>query len=179
MARGLDARVVGVDLSAHMLEQAGRDLAATGLDVQIDLVAGRAESLPFPDSCFDAVCFAYLLRYVEDPSATVKEVARVLKPGGILASLDFGVPTNFVCRGLWLVYTRLALPLATRCVSQAWRNVGVFLGGSISGFYRDNSLEQLGRMWNEAGIPSVQIKSMSFGAGVVMWGAKGNAMKVP
>ena len=88
------ARVVGVDLTEKMLRQGQRRVAAAGQRDRITLVAGRAEQLPFPDASFDALTFTYLLRYVRDPQATLAELARVLKPGGIMASLEFCVPTG-------------------------------------------------------------------------------------
>ena len=55
---------------------------------RISLVAGRAEQMPFPDGTFDALTFTYLLRYVDNPQATLSELARVVKPGGAVASLE-------------------------------------------------------------------------------------------
>ena len=88
------ARVVGVDLTEPMLRQGWHRVAAAGMSDRVELVAGRAEQLPFPDAYFDALTFTYLLRYVRDPQATLAELARVLKPGGTMASLEFNVPTG-------------------------------------------------------------------------------------
>jgi ubiquinone/menaquinone biosynthesis C-methylase UbiE len=88
------AQVVGVDLTEEMLRQGRRRVAAAGMGDRVKLVAGRAERLPFPDGHFDALTFTYLLRYVQDPQATLAELARVLKPGGTMASLEFCVPTR-------------------------------------------------------------------------------------
>src|SRR5438477_12034390 len=99
------------------------------------LVRARAEQLPFPDASFDHVTFTYLLRYVDDPAATLRELARVLRPGGRLATLEFGVPTG-VLFPLWWAYTRVGLPLAGRLVSAKWREVGAFLGPSIQAVYQ-------------------------------------------
>ena len=78
-----------MDLTEQMLRQGQRNVAAAGLSGRIRLVAGRAEQLPFPDRPFDALTFTYLLRYVADPQATLTELARVVKPGGRVASLEF------------------------------------------------------------------------------------------
>ena len=166
------ASVVGVDLSEGMLRQGQRNVARAGLGSRVSLSLGRAESLPFRDGAFDAVCFTWLLRYVDDPAATVREVARVLKPGGTLHSLEFAVPDNMLARGLWQAYTRLAFPLATMGMSRGWRYVGRFLGPSITRFYQAYSLEDIREMWVDAGIPDVRIKRLSLGGGVVMWGTK-------
>ena len=61
---------------------------------RVRLVVGQAERLPFPDDSFDALTFTYLLRYVADPAATLRELARVLKPGAAIASLEFSVPAE-------------------------------------------------------------------------------------
>lgn len=172
IALSTGSRVVGVDLSDRMMEQANRNLRASGLGSSVSLVKGRAESLPFPDRSFDAVVFTYLLRYVEDPPATLRELARVLRPGGQMASLEFYVPQSPVLHALWLFHTRLVLPLGARVLSPGWREVGSFLGPSISQFYRQHSLEDLGRVWARAGVGDVRTKTLSLGGAVVMWGRK-------
>ena len=166
------SRVVGVDLSAGMLDQAGRRVKRNGLDKRIALVRGRAEGLPFPDGCFDAVCFTYLLRYVDDPQVTLSEIVRVLKPGGHLASLEFGVPPNGMVRGLWFVYTRAVLPAAAGLISPGWREVGKFLGPSICRLYRSHTVGDIREMWMNAGVPDARVERLSLGGAVVMWGTK-------
>ena len=165
-------RVVGLDLSQRMLDQAHRNLRSAGLASHIDLVRGRAESLPFADHSFDAVVFTFLLRYVEDPEATLRELARVLRPGGQMASLEFYVPQGPVAYPLWLLHTRMVLPLGTRLLSRGWREVGSFLGPSISSFYRKHTLEDLSRMWMRAGVGGVRTGLLSLGGAVVTWGRK-------
>ena len=166
------SRVVGVDLSTEMLMRAMVKVKYKRLDNRISLVAGRAESLAFRDATFDAVCVTYLLRYVEDPEATLREVVRVLKPGGRLVSLDFGVPENVVARALWYAYTRGVLPLCSAAVSRGWREVGAFLGPSISRFDRGYPVERVRRMWLDSGISDVHVSRLSLGGGVVIWGTK-------
>ena len=77
------------------------------LATDVPLAAGRAEQLPFPDASFDALTFTYLLRYVDDPPATLRELGRVVKPGGTMASLDFLAPPRRFWRAWWWLYTRL------------------------------------------------------------------------
>ena len=62
------------------------------LENTVELVEAAAESMPFADESFDHLTFTYLLRYVDDPGATLAEIARVVRPGGVVASLEFGVP---------------------------------------------------------------------------------------
>ena len=166
------AHVVGLDQSEEMLGEGVSRSQRAGLGQRIRFVLGRGERLPFPSDSFDAVTFTYLLRYVDEPSATLEELARVLKPGGTMANLEFHVPGNPFWRALWLAYTRVGLPVGWRLTSDAWFRVGKFLGRSISDFYRRHPLpEQLG-MWRAAGIADVRARAMSLGGGVVIWGTK-------
>ena len=171
-ARTHHCRVVGVDLSSKMLRRAQKNLSSNGLAGQVPLVLGRAEDLAFANDSFEAVCFTYLLRYVDDPETTMREIIRVLKPGGRLVSLEFGVPPNPVARLLWRFYTRGLLPLAGALVSRGWRNVGAFLGPSISGLYQSYTEDDLRVLWLKLGMQDVQIKRLSLGGAVVMWGTK-------
>jgi demethylmenaquinone methyltransferase / 2-methoxy-6-polyprenyl-1,4-benzoquinol methylase len=162
-------RVIGLDQSPDML-RAARD--RNGLFA--GLVRGRAERLPFPDATFDHVTFTYLLRYVDDPPATLRELARVLRPGGRLATLEFAVPSG-IAYPFWWLYTRVGLPVAGRFVSRKWRAVGAFLGPSIEGFYRRHPQEEIERYWREAGLGDVRVRRMSLGGGVVMSATKSAA----
>ncbi len=162
LVRAYGCRVVGLDQSADMLA-----VARTRRGVFDELVQGRAEHLPFPDASFDHLTFTYLLRYVEDPAATMRELARVVKPGGRVASLEFAVPTG-LWRPLWWLYTRVGLPLAGRLVSRKWSAVGAFLGPSIERFYASHPQAAIERYWRNAGLVNVRARRMSAGGGVVM-----------
>jgi len=172
IARRMGCHVVGLDLSDRMIEQAHRNLTASDLTSLVSLVKGRAETMPFYERSFDAVVFTFLLRYVEDSSGTLRELVRVLRPGGQMASLDFFVPQNSFIHRLWLLHTRLVIPAGTRFISPGWREMGSFLGPNISAFYREHSLEHLIRMWTEAGMSNVQTRILSFGGALVIWGRK-------
>ncbi|HEY0317728.1 MAG TPA: class I SAM-dependent methyltransferase [Solirubrobacterales bacterium] len=167
-------RVVGLDQSASMLGRARSKLAVDPrLAERVTLVEGEAESLPFADREFDHLTFTYLLRYVDDPGATLRELARVVKPGGRVSSLEFCVP-----RGLWLwawrLYTRVGLPALGRLASRSWFEVGRFLGPSIEGFYRSYPLRRQLELWEAAGIERVEARRMSLGGGIVIWGTVGD-----
>ena len=176
LARRTGAEVVGVDISEAMMER-GRDrVRAAGLDHRIRLETARAEALPFADGAFNAVSFTYLLRYVADPAATLRELARVLRPGGVMASLDFFVPPNIAWRLAWNAYTRMGLPAAGYVTGgSAWWRVGRFLGPNINQFYSRWPLERITAAWREAGMRDVNARAMSLGGGIVMWGAKSDA----
>jgi demethylmenaquinone methyltransferase/2-methoxy-6-polyprenyl-1,4-benzoquinol methylase len=158
--------VVGVDQSPEMLAEARRRLGG-----DVPLVEASAERLPFADASFDALTFTYLLRYVGDPAATLRELARVVRRDGTIASLEFGLPQG-MWRAPWEAYVRVVLPVAGRLISPGWARVGSFLGSSIRDFYARWPEERLLRAWNEAGIVDVRTRRMSLGGGVVIWGRK-------
>jgi demethylmenaquinone methyltransferase / 2-methoxy-6-polyprenyl-1,4-benzoquinol methylase len=174
LVRRYGCSVVGLDQSPQMLAQAERRLQAEpALAARIELVRGEAERLPFADGEFDHLTFTYLLRYVDDPATTLRELARVVRPGGRIASLEFMLPPNRVARVLWNIYTRAGLPALGRLISRDWYEVGRFLGPSITDLYRRLPLERQLELWRSAGIASVEAKVMSFGGGVVIWGTRG------
>lgn len=138
----------------------------------VTLVRGEAERLPFADDEFDHLTFTYLLRYVEDPLATMVELARVVKPGGRIASLEFAVPPRALWRGLWSFYTHVGLPVLGRAVSREWAHTGRFLSESIPAFYERYPMARIVELWEQAEIVDVDVRHMSLGGGVVMWGTK-------
>jgi demethylmenaquinone methyltransferase / 2-methoxy-6-polyprenyl-1,4-benzoquinol methylase len=169
-------KVVGVDLTEAMLRQGRRRVAAAGKSNRIGLVAGRAEQLPFPDRHFDALTFTYLLRYVQDPQATLAELARVLRPGGTMASLEFCAPAGPVWGPAWWAYTRLLLPAGGLALGgREWYRVGRFLGPNISAHYRRYPVSWTVQAWQKAGFTDVSARVMSLGGGLVMWGIRADS----
>jgi demethylmenaquinone methyltransferase/2-methoxy-6-polyprenyl-1,4-benzoquinol methylase len=168
------AQVTALDQSQDMLAGARRRLAAAPPQVRenITFMQGEAEHLPFADAEFDALTFTYLLRYVDDPAATMRELARVVKPGGRIGMVEFGVPRDPLLRAAWRVHTRVGLPLIGRAISPAWVEVGRFLGPNIEELHAREP--DLGALWRSGGIEHVHERPMSFGAGLVMWGVKGH-----
>ena len=172
LVRSFGCSVVGVDQSSEMLAEARRRIALAGADPHVRLIEARAERLPFENASFDALTLTYLLRYVDDPGATLHELARVVKPGGTIASLEFGVPPAALWRGLWELYVRIALPVAGRLISPGWHGVGRFLGPSIRDFYARYPLDRLLELWREAGIETIRFRRLSLGGGIVIWGRR-------
>ena len=173
VARQTRAHISGVDVSEDMLEIGRRRVDAAGLHGRIELERARAEELPFANGAFDAVGFTYVLRYVGDPAVTIAELARTLRPGGVMAGLDFFVPPNPIWHSAWWLYTRGVLPIAGLLLGgRAWWDVGRFLGPNISGHYGRWPLGRLVAAWKAAGMVDVQCRVMSVGGGIVMWGTK-------
>jgi demethylmenaquinone methyltransferase / 2-methoxy-6-polyprenyl-1,4-benzoquinol methylase len=168
LVRRTGCRVLGLDQSSEMLDAGRGRVEAAGFDDRIELVEGRAERLPFADASFDGLTFTYLLRYVDDPQATMRELARVVRPGGTIAMLEFGLPRG-PARAAWELYVRAGLPLLGAVVSPGWRRVGSFLGDSIRDFHRGYDVPAL---WRAAGIDRVQSRRLSLGGGLVVWGRR-------
>ena len=180
LVRRYGCEVVGLDQSAQMLAAAEARIASDRfLGKRISLMRGEAEHLPFEEEEFDHLTFTYLLRYVDDPGATMIELARVLKPGGRIASLEFFVPPNPAWRALWRLYTHVGLPALGRLVSREWAHTGSFLAKSIPSFYYAYPIERVVALWEQAGIADVHVRPMSLGGGVVMWGTKPGAPPGP
>ena len=159
-------RVTGLDQSAEMLARARQRFGE-----EVALVEASAEQLPFEDATFDHLTVTYLLRYVSDPGATLRELARVVRPGGAIASLEFGVPGG-LARPAWELYVRAGLPLAGRALRNGWAEVGDFLGDSIREYWEEYPLERQLDLWAAAGIREVEVRRLSLGGGVVMWGRR-------
>jgi demethylmenaquinone methyltransferase/2-methoxy-6-polyprenyl-1,4-benzoquinol methylase len=154
-------RVVGLDVNASMLAGYRGGVA----------VLGEAEQLPFPDGSFDALTFGYLLRYTEDPKACLRELSRVLRPGGVIGMVEFGRPAR-PAGWLWKAYAQGLLPVAGRLIGSGWAEVGSFLGDDIDNFYRRYPQNVLIECWKSAGLIDVRSMRMSLGGGLVMWAAK-------
>jgi len=155
--------VVGADQSLDMM---GR---AEGLP---DRVGADANALPFHDSRFDGLIFSYLFRYVADPAATLHELVRVLRPGGVIASVEFGVPPSPLPRIGWSVHALGVFPFATRAFGSEWAHVGSFLPHSIVEWAHEWPLERQVAMWEAAGIREIKTRRMTFGTGVLIKGRK-------
>jgi demethylmenaquinone methyltransferase/2-methoxy-6-polyprenyl-1,4-benzoquinol methylase len=160
-----DCTVVGIDQSAAMLSGARERFDGVAA---VELVEGQAEKLPFADESFDGLTFTYLLRYVDDPAETMRELARVVRPGGRVASLEFGVPPWLPARIAWRLYTAIGLPTLGRLASREWAEVGRFLGPSIRGFYDRHPVARIVEYWQAAGLEHVVVRRMSLGGGVIM-----------
>jgi demethylmenaquinone methyltransferase/2-methoxy-6-polyprenyl-1,4-benzoquinol methylase len=175
LAQQTGGRIAALDLTESMLVTGRSNVSTRGLSNQIFAVRGRAEELPFPADYFDALTFTYLLRYVKSPPLTLAELARVVRPGGIMASIEFFVPSALLLRLGWRIYTHVVLPpLAWVAGGHDWYRVGRFLGPSISSHYRRYPLEWTMDAWGRAGLVDVGARTMSLGSGLIMWGTKSN-----
>jgi demethylmenaquinone methyltransferase/2-methoxy-6-polyprenyl-1,4-benzoquinol methylase len=166
LVRQKGCSVVAVDQSAEMLAAARKQP-----NDRVELIEADAQKLPFSDGEFDGLTFTYLLRYVDDPAATLRELARVVRPGGTIAGLEFGVPGG-VWRPPWELHVRVGLPAAGAVLGRGWREVGTFLGGSIRSYSKTWPQPRLLDAWRAAGIEDLQTRRLSLGGGIVTWGRK-------
>ncbi len=173
LVRQKGCSVVGVDQSAEMLDEARRRLLLAAETKRVRLVEASANQLPFEDASFDGLTAAYLLRYLDDLPAGLRELARVLRPGATAALLDFGVPPAPVARAAWKLYVDLGLPLLGSAISPGWHEVGRFLGGSIREFDRRWPLTSLLQAWREAGFEDPHARRLSLGGCLVVWARRG------
>ena len=171
LARRYPCRVVGVDQSPEMLAGGARRVEAAGLAGRIDLVEGQAERLPVAAGSVDALTHTYLLRYVDEPPATLAALAGAIRPGGMMASLEFGVP-RVPALPAWRLWTHVGLPLFGAPGGTAWIRTGRFLGPSIEQFWREHPLDDVLGWWAAAGMEQIRARRLSLGGGIVVWGTR-------
>jgi len=171
LARRYPCRVVGIDQSPDMLAGARDRIDAASLGERIELVEAPAEELPIAPGSVDALTHTYLLRYVDDPATVLRTLAAAVRPGGMMASLEFGVPRGAEL-AVWRAYTRVGLPLAGALAGPAWVHTGRFLGPSIERFWNAYPLDTMLRMWADAGMERIRSRRLSAGGGIVIWGVR-------
>ena len=173
LARHTKAWTAALDVSEDMIRLGSSLVEARGYTDRIACTLGSAEKLPFPDESFDALTFTYLLRYVADPEGVLRELARVVKKDGIMASLEFAVPERTWARWGWWLHTRALLPvMGWLGGGKQWLQVGRFLGPNIAEHYRAYPIAWTVQAWERGGLSDVTVRQMSLGSGLVMWGHK-------
>jgi demethylmenaquinone methyltransferase/2-methoxy-6-polyprenyl-1,4-benzoquinol methylase len=93
-----ELRVCGLDFSAEMLALCDRKIKGQGLSNRIYLIRGDALALPFPDHCFDVLTIGFGIRNIPDKPGALKEMQRVVRPGGRILVLEMGMPTFRIFR---------------------------------------------------------------------------------
>ena len=159
IAAACEAEIVGVDLTESMLRQGMTNVERAGAADRVKLAVARAEEFPFADGTFDAISFSYLMRYVDEPAATIAELARCLAPGGTIASLDFHVPPWAPARRRLVDLYPLRAARRRRAHRRpAWYRVGRFLGPNITYHYLRHPVGEHVAAWRAAGLDNVRVK---------------------
>lgn len=127
------AQITGVDIASQMLEEGRKKINAQLLDARIEMRLGDSESLPFENATYDAVMCAYGVRNFENLAAGLREMQRIMKPGGQLAILEFSRPASFPFKQLYGFYFRFILPAVGRIVSKHSRAY-TYLPESVNAF---------------------------------------------
>jgi len=160
LAKGIPgSRVVGVDISAGMLEVGRSKVRARDLEGRVRLDLGDGEQLPYEESSFGAVTVAFGVRNFENLEQGLRDMRRVLELGGTLAVLEFSQPTAWPLRGLYLFYFKNILPRIGRMVSKD-ASAYTYLPNSVQAFpYGEAFAAKL----REAGFKSVRVRPLTFG----------------
>lgn len=163
-AVGPEGRVVGVDFCREMLDIA--EEKCEGLC--IELAEGNAQKLPYPDNEFDLATIGFALRNVEDIEKTLKEMARVVKPGGRVISLEFTQPDNRLFRRIYYTYFFKILPAVGGLISRN-KDAYSYLPRSVARFPSKTELKEI---MERAGLGDVEIYSLTGGIVAVHIGVK-------
>lgn len=158
------SRVVGADFSQNMLAEAGARFSELGICWH----ACDANQLPYRDDLFKAVTFGYLLRNVDDSLSVLKEVHRVLTPGGMVVCLDTTPPVKSIYYPFTKLYLRYGIPFLGRLIAQDQAAYS-YLTGSTMGFHGADTLATLFR---QAGFFHVGYKKFMMGTIGIHWGTK-------
>ena len=153
------ARIVGVDFAGAMLGLGLQKVRRAGEGGRISLVRGDALRLPVADASADAVTIGFGIRNVQNPEVGCAEMARVLRRGGRLAILEFGLPTWRPFRALYLWYSNRLLPAIGRLISRH-ASAYDYLPESVSRF---PAPEAFGHLLQAHGFPNVEIVPLAMG----------------
>jgi demethylmenaquinone methyltransferase/2-methoxy-6-polyprenyl-1,4-benzoquinol methylase len=161
-------KIFGVDISEEMLEIGRKKVRAKGLAEKIELLAGDSEKLIFDDNKFDAVTVAFGVRNFERLQEGLREIHRVLKPGGKLVVLEFSKPHNRLIRALYDFYSTRITPSLGKMISKD-PSAYTYLHESIRAFPSGRAfLDEL----NKAGFVNTTARPMTFGVVSVYCGIK-------
>lgn len=157
--------IVGLDFSRNMLDYGDRKIKSLGLDKQITLVQGNAMSLPYEDNTFDYATIGFALRNVPDLVQVIREMQRVVKPGGLVVSLELSKPTWEPFKSLYYFYFRQVLPFMGKLIAKRYEQYK-WLPESLVHFpdhkqlaaiFRDTGLEQVEAFPLTGGIAALHI----------------------
>ena len=171
LKQGKAEQVVGLDLSKEMMAIGEQKVERTGYEKQVEFVFGNAQQMPFEDASFDGVTCAYGCRNFSDLEAGLREMYRVLKPGGQVTILEFSYPKNRLVRAVYDLYFSHILPWIGRLVSKD-KTAYTYLNKSVKSFVWGEAFAQRLR---EVGFVEQTFVPLTFGITTIYTAKKLNA----
>lgn len=168
MAQTSGGSITGLDFSENMLEVGRRKIAEQGLDSSIVLVQGNAMALPFEDNTFQYATIGFGLRNVPDLRQVLKEMKRVVKPGGMVVCLEVSKPTWQPFKGLYYFYFKHLLPLLGKLIAKRYEQYK-WLPESLIQF---PGREELAQIFRETGLTEVEAYPLTGGVAALHIGTK-------
>lgn len=160
--------IVGLDFSSNMLEYGKRKVSALGLDGRISLVQGNAMNLPFEDDTFDYATIGFALRNVPDIAKVLSEMQRVVKPGGLVVSLELSKPTWQPFKSIYYFYFQKVLPFLGKLIAKRYDQYK-WLPESLVQFPDHRQLAQL---FKDTGLQDVAAYPLTGGIAALHIGVK-------
>jgi demethylmenaquinone methyltransferase/2-methoxy-6-polyprenyl-1,4-benzoquinol methylase len=154
-----EALITGVDISTGMLNVGRKKIAEASLTQSITLTEADSEALPYPDASFDVVMCAYGVRNFEHLQAGLREMARVLRPGGKLVILEFSKPKVFPVAQLYNMYFRTILPAVGKLVSRHSKAYS-YLPESVAAFPEGKAFREV---LTRSGFQFAKARTLTFG----------------
>ncbi|WP_456274227.1 demethylmenaquinone methyltransferase [Bacillus sp. AK031] len=168
-AVGNKGTVKGLDFSQNMLKIGEEKVRNSGMG-QVELIHGNAMELPFEDNSFDYVTIGFGLRNVPDYLHVLKEMHRVLKPGGMAVCLETSQPTMFGYRQLYYFYFQFLMPVFGKVFAKSYNEYS-WLQESAKDF---PGMKELADMFRDAGFDEVNYKPYTGGVAAMHMGLKKN-----
>ncbi len=161
-------KIIGLDISAGMLEVGRKKISEKKLDAKIEMVLGDSEKIPYDDASFDAITVAFGVRNFETLEKGLAEILRVLKPGGIFVILETSVPERFPYKQGYTFYSKNILPLIGKLFSKD-NSAYQYLSDSASVFPYGEALNNILR---KIGFIEVKASPQTFGVATIYSASK-------
>ena len=161
--------VLAVDFAEPMLHIGQQKIDDLGWRSRVALAAGDAQRLPLPDASVNVVAIAFGIRNVSDPASAIREFCRVLRPGGRLCILEFGMPANRLLRWLYRFYFRHILPRTATLISGDRTGAYRYLPSSVDTFL---TADALARLMAESGLEDVSVRRLTCGVAAACIGCR-------
>jgi demethylmenaquinone methyltransferase/2-methoxy-6-polyprenyl-1,4-benzoquinol methylase len=161
-------KIIGIDISAQMLEVGREKLAKLNLKDKIELISGDSENLAFKDNLFDAVIVSFGVRNFENLEKGMSEILRVLKPGGLLIVLEFSKPTGYFFKYIYNFYFKFILPTIGKLISKDTAAY-TYLPDSVNAFPYGKAFTDI---LDKTGFKNTKCKELTFGVSSIYTGLK-------